>query len=252
VPKSQYIAVCRATGQVSRASVILAVQSVVQLIAVCIGGKLDGLIGVCLGLLIVGFLECLVTAPTVFRAAAGRLRLGAVAVEGGQAAGPARDLVPDTVPQPVITPDFDYRQRQSSGLAALVAIATSMAPQNRAYEVITGSFPAIRETGAFPAVSAAVRPGMARPGPGEHGTVRPGTSEHDTPRPGTGRGRHRRTGSFARRTGSFARLTGSFRAVSDLTATGMQAPLSEDAEYRLRQEAGLAALMAIATRPARF
>jgi O-antigen/teichoic acid export membrane protein len=230
IPKSQYIAVCRATGRVSRASVILLAQSAVELMAVCVGGKLDGLIGVCLGLLIVGCVEGLMTAPTVFGAATGRLkpvgeRIGST--EAGAATG--REWVDATVPQPVISPDIDYRQRQHSGLAALVAIATSVAPQNSAYDVITGSFPAIRETGSFPAIPAGTAPGPARPGPA---------------RPGTKRGRHRRTGAFAR-------LTGPFQAAGNLTATDLLAVPADDG-YRVRQEAGLAALMAIARRPAQF
>jgi O-antigen/teichoic acid export membrane protein len=241
IPKSQYIAVCRATGRVSRASVILLMQSTVELISVVVGGKLDGLVGVCLGLLIVGFAEGLMTAPTVFRAAAGRLRMAgepAASTEAGGALG--REWVDATVPQPVITPDFDYGRRQHAGLAALVAIATAVAPQNSAYEVITGSFPAIRDTGAFPAVpasatSGATRPGTAGPGAGQHGSVRPGVK----------RGRHRRTGSFAR-------LTDSFRAVGAETSTDLPAVAPDDGGYRHRQEAGVAALMAIARRPAQF
>src|SRR6202007_1579591 len=124
---------CRATGRVSRASAILAVQSAVQLIAVVVGGKLDGLIGVCLGLLAVGVLECLMTAPTVFRAAAGRLQLE-VLDESVSSAATGPEWVPVTMPQPVMSPDIDYRNRQHAGLAALVSIATSMAPQNSAYD----------------------------------------------------------------------------------------------------------------------
>ncbi|HTU75319.1 MAG TPA: lipopolysaccharide biosynthesis protein [Trebonia sp.] len=244
VPKSQYIAVCRATGQVSRASAILAVQSVVQLIAVVIGGKLDGLIGVCLGLLIVGVLECLMTAPTVFRAAAGRLQLE-VLDESAPSAATSPEWVPVTMPQPVMSPDIDYRDRQHAGLAALVAIATSVAPQKGAYDVITGSFPAIRETGSFPAIPAGAAPSAARHSAVRPGSTGPGTGQHGTMRPGTRRGRHRRTGAFAR-------LTGPFQAPSELTATDLQALPPDDAGYRLRQEAGLAALMAIATRPAQF
>ncbi|HUN34809.1 MAG TPA: lipopolysaccharide biosynthesis protein [Trebonia sp.] len=244
IPKSQYIAVCRATGRVSRASVILLVQSAVELLSVCVGGKLDGLIGVCLGLLIVGFAEGLMTAPTVFRAAAGRLQLEVLdeSVEAGAATSP--EWVPVTMPQPVISPEFDrafdYGRRQHAGLAALVAIATSVAPQNRAYDLITGSFPAIRETGSFPAVPAAAAPGTPQSRLG-----RPGTGPHGTLRPGARRGRHRRTGSFAR-------LTGPFQAVGDQTATDMPAVSADETAYRLRQEAGVAALMAIARRPAQF
>jgi O-antigen/teichoic acid export membrane protein len=256
IPKSQYIAVCRATGRVSRASVVLIAQSAVQLAAVCVAGKLDGLVGVCLGLLIVGFVESLMTAPTVFRAATGRLQMATLGDEPVQSAdaGSATSghWVDATLPQPVITPDFDYGRRQHEGLAALVAIATSMAPQNSAYDVITGTFPAIRDTGAFPAVQTGAAPGPVGPGMARHGSAGPATGQHGTMRPGTKRGRHRRTGSFPRITGSFPRLTGSFQAMGDLTATDLPAVPADDSAYRLRQEAGLAALMAIATRPAQF
>jgi hypothetical protein len=223
------------------------VQAAIQLIAVCVGGKLDGLIGVCLGLLIVGFFESLMTAPTVFRAAAGRLQLE-VLDKSAPSAATSPEWVPVTMPQPVISADIDYRNRQSAGLAALVAIATSVAPQNSAYDVITGSFPAIRETGSFPAIPADAVPSTARHGAARPGAAGPGTGQHGTMRPGTKRGRHRRTGAFAR-------LTGPFHAASDMTATDLPAlptQPADDAAYRLRQEAGLAALMAIATRPAQF
>jgi O-antigen/teichoic acid export membrane protein len=249
IPKSQYIAVCRATGRVSRASAVLLVQSTIELISVCVGGKLDGLVGVCLGLLIVGIVEGLMTAPTVFRAAAGRLKLEVLADEPAASAEPGgathREWVPVTMPQRVITPDIEYGRRQNAGLAALVSIATSVAPQNSAYEVITGSFPAIRDTGAFPAVPASATSGAARPGTARPGMARPGTGQHGPVRPGATRGRHRRTGSFAR-------LTDSFRAVGAPTSTDLPAVPPDDGGYRLRQEAGVAALMAIARRSAQF
>jgi len=248
VPKSQYVAVCRATGRVSRASVVLALQSAVQLIGVCVGGKLDGLVGVCLALLIVGFIESLMTAPTVFRAAAGRLQLEVLDESAKAGAASSGEWVPVTTPQPAISPEFDrafdYGRRQHAGLAALVAIATSVAPQNSAYDVITGTFPAIRETGPLPVVPAGAVPGSGRHGVGHAGSAS-GTGPRGPVRPGTKRGRHRRTGAFAR-------LTGPIQMPADLTATDLPAVPADDAGYRLRQEAGLAALMAIARRPAQF
>jgi O-antigen/teichoic acid export membrane protein len=223
VPKTQYIAVCRATGQVSKATVVLAAQSVAELLAVGIGGRLNGLVGLCFGLLLVGILEGLMTAPAVISAALGHLRLptaDGLATSAG--AGSAR--VPETVPMRVLdSPDYrDYQRRQNAGLAALVAIATSIKPDTKAYDFITDSFPAIRDTGSFPAVRT---PAQQASAPG---------------------GRHRRTGSFAR-------LTGQLRVVADLTMTDMQAVPSDDADYRARQQAGLAALMLIARRqPSQF
>jgi O-antigen/teichoic acid export membrane protein len=227
VPKTQYIAVCRATGQVSKATAILAGQSAAELLAVAIGGKLDGLVGLCLGLLVVGILEGLMTAPAVIRAALGRIRLPAVmdpAVASVEARGAASSAqVPATVPMPVLgSPDYrDFQRRQNAGLAALIAIATSITPDTNAYDVITDSFPAIGDTGSFPAVR-----GPAR-GPVEQAGFR--------------RGRHRRIGALAR-------LTEPLRAVTDLTVTDMQAIPADGADYTARQQAGLAALMLISTR----
>ena len=215
VPKTQYIAVCRATGQVSKATAVLSAQSVAEMLSVVIGGKLDGLFGVCLGQLVVGILEGLMTAPAVIRAALGRIRLPAASVEARGATTYAR--VPATVPMSVLDPDYrDYQRRQREGIAALIAIATSMTPDTSAYDVITDSFPAIRDTGSFPSVRSPV----------EHAGVR--------------RGRHRRTGPLAR-------LTGPLRAMTDLTVTDMPAIPADDADYRARQQAGLAALMLIGT-----
>ena len=72
LPKTQYIAVCRAAGRVTRAAVILTISSVAQLASVVVGGQHDGLIGVTVGLLVVGIIEGLITAPAVFRTAMGR------------------------------------------------------------------------------------------------------------------------------------------------------------------------------------
>ena len=45
LPKAQYIAVCRATGRVNQAAVLLTVAAGCELAAVVIGGKLGGLNG---------------------------------------------------------------------------------------------------------------------------------------------------------------------------------------------------------------
>jgi len=68
LPKTQYIAVCRATRRVSRAAVVLAIAAACEVGAVVIGGKLDGLDGLSVAYLIVTVAEGIVTAPTVLRA----------------------------------------------------------------------------------------------------------------------------------------------------------------------------------------
>ena len=69
VPKAQYIAVCRATGRVSQAAVLLGFAAICELGAVVIGGKLGGLNGLTLAYLCVMVVEGIVTAPRVLRTA---------------------------------------------------------------------------------------------------------------------------------------------------------------------------------------
>jgi O-antigen/teichoic acid export membrane protein len=74
VPKSLYIAVCRAAGQIPRAALILTVCSGVEMAAAAAGGVAGGLIGLSLALLAVRYGEALVTTPPVVRAAFGHGR----------------------------------------------------------------------------------------------------------------------------------------------------------------------------------
>ena len=224
VPKTQYIAVCRATGQVSRATAVMAAQSAAELIAVIVGGKLDSLTGVCGGLLAVGIIEGLTTTPAVFRAAMGRLRLPVTATT------PAAMYDETVIDMPAVpaAADLDYQRRQDAGLAALISIATSITPDKHAYDVITDSFPAI----SIPAV----RGSAASPGDTAAG-ARGGSA------PPRGRGRHRRTGP----------IPVTEATTFDLPAVpAEQAAREDDPAYRIRQQAGLAALMALAVRPVQF
>jgi O-antigen/teichoic acid export membrane protein len=72
VPKSLYIAVYRASGQVPRAAVVLSACSGLEIAAAAAGGAVGGLFGLSLALLIVRYAEALVTAPPVLRAAFGQ------------------------------------------------------------------------------------------------------------------------------------------------------------------------------------
>jgi O-antigen/teichoic acid export membrane protein len=69
VPKSLYIAVCRAAGQIPRAAVVLTACSGLEMAAAVAGGVAGGLIGLSLALLAVRYGEALVTTPPVVRAA---------------------------------------------------------------------------------------------------------------------------------------------------------------------------------------
>jgi O-antigen/teichoic acid export membrane protein len=69
VPTVYYITVCRATGQISRAARILTVTACLEIAAAVIGGKEAGLVGFGIGVLAIGVLQGLITAPSVLRAA---------------------------------------------------------------------------------------------------------------------------------------------------------------------------------------
>jgi O-antigen/teichoic acid export membrane protein len=69
VPKSLYIAVCRAAGQIPRAAVVLTACSGLEMAAAAAGGVAGGLVGLSLALLAVRYGEALVTTPSVVRAA---------------------------------------------------------------------------------------------------------------------------------------------------------------------------------------
>ena len=165
LPKTQYIAVCRAAGRVTRAAVILTIASTCEMAAVVIGGRMDGLVGLTAGLLVISIAEGLITAPAVFRTALGhgRHRRGAAAAEapagiartraaGGQPVSAPRPVtrsfptvVPVTAPQRVLRsaagpqPRFvpiedlnlaaqkarERERRQEVGLAVLMSLATT-------------------------------------------------------------------------------------------------------------------------------
>lgn len=219
LPKAQYIAVCRATGQVTKAAVVLTGQACAELAAVVVGGKMDGLDGLCFALLVVSVFEGLMTAPTVFRAAAGRAHLP---IAEGTLADTMAGLEPVAAATAISGLDrADYQRRQHVGLAALITIATSVTPDTHAYDTVIDAFPAISLTSA--------------------------------PVPAPRRGRHRRG----------AALTVTDMPVvtdQDVTAsvgtkqasTTVTAPPGDDLAYRLRQQAGLAALAALATRTVQF
>jgi hypothetical protein len=70
IPKTHFIAVCRAAGKIPRAAAVLSTAAAMEVTAAAVGGAFGGLKGLSLALLGVYLLEGLVTAPTVFRAAA--------------------------------------------------------------------------------------------------------------------------------------------------------------------------------------
>ena len=69
VPKSLYIAVCRAAGRIPRAALVLTACGCLEIAAAAVGGIAGGLYGLSLALLAVRYAEALVTTPPVIRAA---------------------------------------------------------------------------------------------------------------------------------------------------------------------------------------
>jgi len=129
LPKAQYIAVCRATGKVSQAAVLLTVAACCELAAVVIGGKLGGLNGLSYAYLGVVIVEGILTAPTVLRAAYAhghkRRTTGPIPAEAG------------------------YLHRQQAGLAALLALASAAVAEGHTLDAATE----VWRTGAFPAIT---------------------------------------------------------------------------------------------------
>ena len=74
IPKMQYIAVCRAAGQIPRAAAVMTAAAIIEVTSAAIGGSYDGLKGLSIALLGAYVIEGLVTAPLVIRAAWGRGR----------------------------------------------------------------------------------------------------------------------------------------------------------------------------------
>ena len=74
IPKVHYIAVCRATGHIQRAALVLTLTATMEVVAAAAGAVAGGLNGLSLALLAALCVEGLITTPRVVRAARGRGR----------------------------------------------------------------------------------------------------------------------------------------------------------------------------------
>jgi O-antigen/teichoic acid export membrane protein len=145
IPKTQYIAVCRASGHIPRAAAVMTGAAIIEVTAAALGGSYDGLRGLSIALLGAYLIEGLVTAPPVIRAALGRGRHRQ-----------ADALAPNAEDHPVAgqaesgnhatdISEGTRRDRQQAGIAALLLLANSQAMSSRPGNTATASDPAPRQ-----------------------------------------------------------------------------------------------------------
>ena len=114
IPRTHFVAVCRAQGRIPRAAVILTIGAAMEVMGAVVGGMLNGLVGLSAALLLVRLIEGLMTAPAVVRASLvhGRHRKvmsGAESAANSQSGAAA------------------YKERQEAGIAMLISLAASTA-----------------------------------------------------------------------------------------------------------------------------
>ena len=163
IPKVHYIAVCRATGKVSRAAAVLMTFAVMEVTAAALGCVLHGLIGLSLALLTVWIVEGIATTPTIMKAAFGTgSRRRASGSNGAYLPTPRRQHRP-TSPRhsaraQAVQDATDRsthnavprseKAQQEAGLAVLMSLAkTSLADKDEAQRPSSGSSgePEVRE-----------------------------------------------------------------------------------------------------------
>jgi O-antigen/teichoic acid export membrane protein len=159
MPRAQFIAVSRATGNVGRAAGLICFFACCEFASIYLGGKYGGLDGLCFAYLGVLVMEGVITAPTVLRAA----YASTAAATGSFPAVSATAAMPrGTGPLARVTGELakltgalpalpGAPDRQENGLAALFAIASAaVASDGNTLNVATQ----IWKTGAFPAIPA--------------------------------------------------------------------------------------------------
>ena len=156
MPRAQFIAVSRATGNVGRAAGLICFFALCELTSIYLGGKYGGLDGLSFAYLGVLTMEGIITAPTVLRAAytstvAATGSFPAVSATGAipQTAGPLARVTGELIKLTGALPQLPGGDRQEGGLAALFAVASAaVASDGNTLNVATE----IWRTGAFPAI----------------------------------------------------------------------------------------------------
>jgi O-antigen/teichoic acid export membrane protein len=108
IPNIVYIAVARAKGRFNQAAIFLTVFAAVQMAALIVGAKVDGLYGLSFGMLAVMVVQAMITTPEVLRTAFGRS-----AVRSSAAPATAEEL----------RDGFAAQRQQEAGLAAFISLA---------------------------------------------------------------------------------------------------------------------------------
>jgi O-antigen/teichoic acid export membrane protein len=158
MPRAQFIAVSRATGNVGKAAGLICFFALCELTSIFLGGKYGGLDGLSFAYLGVLTMEGIITAPTVLRAAytstataAATGAFPAVSATGAipQTAGPLARVTGELIKLTGALPQLPGGDRQEGGLAALFAVASAaVASDGNTLNVATE----IWRTGAFPAI----------------------------------------------------------------------------------------------------
>lgn len=157
LPKAQYIAVKRATGEVVQGAIIVSIMAFAQLASVVIGGRIDGLTGLSIGLFATSFVEGALTAPLVFRAASGRIAISRDQVGSTDVLSSVTMPIPATL-RATAPLQLNYQRRQEAGLSALIALATR-APEGHALDAATEIW-RTGLTGQFPTLNAEILRGQ--------------------------------------------------------------------------------------------
>jgi O-antigen/teichoic acid export membrane protein len=154
IPKFHYIAVCRATGKVSRAAVVLMSFAVMEVAAAALGCVLHGLIGLSLALLTVWIVEGIATTPSIVKAAIGPGSRRRVNGSNGAYRPHPRWQHHRTRPRhrtrsPAAQDAIDRsknnagrhstKAQQEAGLAVLISLAATSADTNEAQRTSSGS-----------------------------------------------------------------------------------------------------------------
>lgn len=127
IPRTHYIAVCRANGRISRAAVVLSIGAIIEVAAAVAGGKSDGLIGFSFALLLARLVEGLMTAPAVIRA---------TLVRGRHRMSEFASTTCDNTGSIHIEPPQASRDQQEAGIAMLISIASFTASSTIPFPVI--------------------------------------------------------------------------------------------------------------------